>query len=161
MASDKEVDTLESLADKLRDEIKEIQEDIKKKELEILQELREELKKAKSDAVREEILKQITAIQNQIAAMQNQIAAKENQIAAIRNEITGGPSSWYHVAKVPASKNISSLASSGGSMVTNLYENVPIFAHWFGVQMCRAYESAKEQVSKNADPIKIELEKKE
>ena len=161
MASDKEVDTLESLADKLRDEIKEIQEDIKKKELEILQELREELKKAKSDAVREEILKQITAIQNQIAAMQNQIAAKENQIAAIRNEITGGPSSWYHVAKVPASNNISSLASSGGSMVTNLYENVPIFAHWFGVQMCRAYESAKEQVSKNADPIKIELEKKE
>ena len=168
MSSGKEVETLESLADELRDEVKEIKEDIKKKELEILQELREELKKAKSDAVREEMLKQITAIRNEITAIRSEIAAKENQIAAILNQIaeirketkqiTGGPSSGYHVAKVPTTMNISSLASSGGSTVKNLYENVPIFAHWFGVQMCRAYESAKELVSKDADPIQMMLE---
>ena len=161
----KVTDQIKELRDEieqLRDEIKELRDEIK--------ELRDEIKQLKATEAESStaIQNQIASKENQIASKENQIASKENQITAkvtqvaeIRKEITGGPSSWYHVAKVPASKNISSLASSGGSTVTNLYENVPIFAHWFGVQMCRAYESAKEQVSKNAGPIKIELEKKE
>ena len=44
------------------------------------------------------------------------------------------------------------------TVVNSLSEDQPVFAHWFGIQMYNAYESAKMQIATNSYPIKIELD---
>ena len=58
--------------------------------------------------------------------------------------------------RITRSDNVSSLAK-GEKCLNDVCEDQPIYVHWFGPEMLRAYESAKLQVSESS-PIKIELD---
>ena len=58
--------------------------------------------------------------------------------------------------RICKTENVSSLARSGTSL-NDVYEDQPIYVHWFGPEMLRAYESAKLQINEG-NPIKIELD---
>ena len=56
------------------------------------------------------------------------------------------PLTGHHVVRICKTENVSSLARSGTSL-NDVYEDQPIYVHWFGPEMLRAYESAKLQIN--------------
>ena len=152
MASGKTVDKLRDDIEKLSERIKELDEEAK-----VLRQKLRECEKAEPDAIVLSLRNESAAIRNESAAIWNAIVSKENQITEILKGMTGVPSLEYHVAQVPTDASISSLALSSGP-VDKLCTNVPIYAHWFGIEMYRAYEAANADVSNNVDPIKMTLD---
>ena len=65
----------------------------------------------------------------------------------------------FHVPVVSKSENISTQARSS-TVLNNICEDQPIYAHWFGIQMYNAYKSAKMQIDGSINPIKLNLDNK-
>ena len=61
------------------------------------------------------------------------------------------------VVHVDDSSSISTLAKSA-SAADSICEKQPIYVHWFGLEMLKAYESAKSQINQSNYPIEIELD---
>ena len=90
---------------------------------------------------------------------------REEQLLLLQQERPSPPTpkrfrrgqSPYRVAQLSASKSISLFAKEVDCL-NDLCEDQPIFVHWFGLELLRAYESAKQQVEQGKNPISLKLE---